>query len=152
MERYTAHMAALGAAENLTLDFSAPGGGVIANSLPALRILLHLQSAVSPAAAHAALASLYASYFSHHQHPSSAATLRAACVAAGLDDAEAERVVGDEVGLDEVQRAVQRQAADGVDAVPWVVVEGRRRDFTLVGAKEIREYEKVLADVVREAA
>jgi predicted DsbA family dithiol-disulfide isomerase len=74
-------------------------------------------------------------------------------VAAGLDDAEAERVVGDpELGRREVETAVRRQADDGVDAVPWIVVEGRRRDFTLVGAKEVGEYEKALKDVLKEAA
>jgi predicted DsbA family dithiol-disulfide isomerase len=150
MDTYTAHMASLGAAENITIDMS---GGTIANSLPAVRILLYLQSTVSPAAACAALTSLYDAYFGRHKHPSSADTLREACVAAGLDDAEAERVVGDaDLGLREAETAVRRQADDGVDAVPWVVVEGRRRDFTLVGAKEVGEYLKALESVVKEAA
>jgi hypothetical protein len=32
-----------------------------------------------------------------------------------------------------------------------VIFEGKRRDFTLVGAKEVEEYEKVLGQVAKES-
>jgi predicted DsbA family dithiol-disulfide isomerase len=38
-----------------------------------------------------------------------------------------------------------------VDAVPYVVFEGKRRDFTLEGCKEVDEYVKVLEQVVKES-
>ena len=144
-------MAALGAGENIEIDMS---GGTIANSLPALRVLMYVQETVSPAAARDALVCLYRAYFARRAHPSSEETLREACGAAGLDVAETERVVagGDGgVGRREVEAAVRRMKDDGVDAVPWVVVEGRRRDFTLVGAKEVGEYVRALESVVKEA-
>ena len=36
--------------------------------------------------------------------------------------------------------------------VPYVVFERKRRDFTLVGAKEVAEYLKTLEAVAREAS
>ena len=35
--------------------------------------------------------------------------------------------------------------------VPYVIAEGKRRDFTLVGAKEVGEYLKTLEAVAKEA-
>ena len=36
-------------------------------------------------------------------------------------------------------------------AVPYVVLEGKRRDFTLEGAKEVDEYLKEFEKVVKES-
>lgn len=36
-------------------------------------------------------------------------------------------------------------------AVPYVVLEGKRRDFTLEGAKEVEEYLKEFEKVVKES-
>ena len=36
--------------------------------------------------------------------------------------------------------------------VPYVVVEGKRRDFTLVGAQEVAEYLGTLEAVAKEAS
>ena len=36
-------------------------------------------------------------------------------------------------------------------AVPYVVLEGKRRDFTLDGAKEVDEYLKELEKVAKES-
>jgi hypothetical protein len=36
--------------------------------------------------------------------------------------------------------------------VPYVILEGRKRDFTLIGAKSVAEYEKVLGQVAKECA
>ena len=41
---------------------------------------------------------------------------------------------------------------DSCSQVPYVVVEGKRRDFTLVGAKEVGEYLKTLEVVAKEAS
>lgn len=71
---------------------------------------------------------------------------------AGVGEKEAETLVGDEyAGLMDVKREIQEQAGNGVDSVPYIVFEGRRRDFTLVGAKEVDEYVKTLEQVVKEA-
>ena len=39
---------------------------------------------------------------------------------------------------------IREQAGNGIDAVPYVVLEGKRRDFTLEGAKEVDDYVKEL--------
>ena len=53
--------------------------------------------------------------------------------------------------LREAKAAIQGQAMNDVDSVPYVVFEGKRRNFTLVGAKSVEEYGKVLGQVVKEA-
>lgn len=76
----------------------------------------------------------------------------AATEEAGLQQGEAKEVVEDESeGLIEVKGLIREQAMNGVDAVPFVVVEGRRRDFTLEGAKSIEEYVRVLEQVIKES-
>ena len=148
MDAYISAMDELGRAEGITFDFR---NGVIANTLPAHRVLRYLQTKHGSALACEALLSLYQSYFELARHPASAETLLAACVAAGLSEEEASRLVGDEEqGLAETKMAVREQEGNGVDSVPWVVVEGRKRDFALVGAKTAEEYGKVFRQVERE--
>lgn len=94
---------------------------------------------------------LYTSYFAHSQHPSSSATLTRALLAAGVDAASAQSLVDDESeNAMETKMAIREQAGNGVDSVPYVVFEGRRRDFTVVGAKDEDDYEKVLQGVRKE--
>lgn len=97
------------------------------------------------------VSSLYTQYFEQEHHPSSPSTLLLAALAAGIDPQEAEAFVGDEYeGLPETKMLMQEQRANGVDSVPLVVVEGRKRDFTVQGAKEVDEYLAVLERVVGE--
>lgn len=96
-------------------------------------------------------AALYEQYFEQEAHPSSTATLAAATRAAGIPDADALAVIDDHSeGLMEVKALIREQASNGVDAVPYVTVEGKRRDFTLEGAKEIAEYVKTIEQVIKE--
>ena len=46
---------------------------------------------------------------------------------------------------------IREQASNGVDSVPYVVLEGKRRDITLAGAKEVDEYVKELEKVAKES-
>ncbi len=46
---------------------------------------------------------------------------------------------------------IREQAGNGVDSVPYIVLEGKRRDITLVGAKEVEEYEKALLTILKES-
>jgi len=46
---------------------------------------------------------------------------------------------------------IREQAGNGIDAVPYIVIEGKRRDFTLQGAKEVPEYVKALEQVIKES-
>ncbi|KAF1937483.1 thioredoxin-like protein [Clathrospora elynae] len=149
MKMYMAYMSNLGREEGIEFDF---GGGMVANTLHAHRILLYLQKNKTPGVALKALESLYGEYFCRRAHPSSPQTLLKACRAAGLEDEEAKKLVEDgEMGLRETERAVRVQAVDGVDSVPYIIFEGRKRDFTLVGAKKVEEYAEVLKRVGTEA-
>jgi predicted DsbA family dithiol-disulfide isomerase len=51
----------------------------------------------------------------------------------------------------DVKALIREQASNGVDSVPTIIFEGKRRDFTLIGAKDVEEYEKVLHQVAKES-
>lgn len=71
---------------------------------------------------------------------------------AGVDRSKAEAFIGDEYeGLPETKMLIREQAGNGVDSVPYVVLEGKRRDFTLVGAKEVDEYLKDFEKLAKES-
>lgn len=96
---------------------------------------------------------LYNQYFEKERHPSSAETLLQACADAGIPEAEARSVVEDESkGLQEVKMLIREQGGNGVDAVPYMIIEGKRRDFTLEGCKEVAEYVKTLEQVIKESS
>ncbi|KAL7958749.1 thioredoxin-like protein [Trichoderma compactum] len=77
--------------------------------------------------------------------------LMGACVEAGISEEEASKVVGDEeIGLAEVKAKLGEVTRD-VDAVPVVMVEGKRRDITLTGPKEVEEYVKTLERIASES-
>lgn len=62
-------------------------------------------------------------------------------------------MVGDEEeGLRETKRKIGEQRGNGVDSVPFVLVEGRKRDVSLTGANEVVDYVKLLMGIVRESA
>jgi predicted DsbA family dithiol-disulfide isomerase len=150
MKMYIDYMTALGRDEGVEFEFGKEG--VIANTLDAHRILQYLQNEYSSEHASKALSSLYEQYFCHAAHPSSHATLTKACIAAGLSEQDANELVGDEnKGLRETKEAVREQVGNAVDSVPYVVFEGRKRDFTEIGAKKVEEYVKVLIQVAKEA-
>ena len=127
--------------------------GTIANTLPAHRVLQHFQEAKGPETADRLVEALYAAYFEGEKSPSSDETLLAACVEAGIPEEEAKAVVEDpSEGLSDVKMLMREQASNGVDSVPYVIFEGRRRDFTLIGAKEVDEYVKTLAAIAKESS
>lgn len=94
---------------------------------------------------------LYAQYFEQAQHPSSPSTLLEAATAAGIDEAEAKTFIDHEYDeLQDVKALIREQAGNGIDAVPYIMIEGQRRDLTLEGAKEIPEYVKALEQIAKE--
>lgn len=71
---------------------------------------------------------------------------------AGVPEDEAKAFIEDRNdGLIDVKNLIREQAGNGVDSVPTIIFEGKRRDITLVGAKEVEEYEKTLAAIVKES-
>lgn len=52
----------------------------------------------------------------------------------------------------DVKMLIQEQKGNGVDTVPYLVIEGRKRDVTIQGAKEVDDYVKALQRVIKENA
>lgn len=52
--------------------------------------------------------------------------------------------------LPETEALLCEQVSNGVDTLPLVVFEGRRRDFPFKGAKEVRGYLAVMEKLVKE--
>lgn len=95
---------------------------------------------------------LYSQYFENEKHPSADDTLLKATTDAGISESEAKPLIEDKNdGLLDVKNMVRQQAGNGVDAVPTIMIEGKRRDITLVGAKEVEEYTKALKQIVKES-
>ncbi|EON63923.1 hypothetical protein W97_03151 [Coniosporium apollinis CBS 100218] len=148
MKMYMALMGAYGKDEGIAFRF----GGTVANTLDAHRVIQHFQEEKEEEVAEKVVDSLYSQYFENEKHPSSAETLLKATADAGISDAEARAFIEDEYeGLQDVKMLIREQAGNGVDAVPYVVIEGKRRDFTLQGAKEVEEYVKTLEQVIKES-
>lgn len=94
---------------------------------------------------------LFRLYFAEGLHPSADETLIQACAEAGVsDDATKELVADRERGERDVKLKMRSIGMD-VDAVPVVIVEGRRRDLTLTGLKEVEEYVKALETIAKES-
>ncbi|KAL8697860.1 MAG: hypothetical protein Q9201_006884 [Fulgogasparrea decipioides] len=135
--------------------------GTVANTLDAHRLIQHYQEELGPEAADKIVDSLYAHYFTLRAHPSASEMLLKAATVAGIDETRAKAFIDDEYeGLQETKMLLREQARNGVDSmnddhpkqVPYIIIEGKRRDFTLVGAKETSEYLKSLEAVAHEAS
>ncbi|GAB7323757.1 hypothetical protein MBLNU13_g07218t1 [Cladosporium sp. NU13] len=148
MQMYMALMSAYGRGEGIEYKF----GGTVANTLHAHRTIQHFQVLKGPEVADQLIDSLYRQYFEEEQHPSSVETLVAAAMEAGIDEKEARAFVEDEdQGLVDVKMAVREQCGNGIDSVPYIVLEGKRRDITLIGCKESDEYRRALAQIAKES-
>jgi len=148
MNMYTTLMTAYGKDEGIDFKY----GGMMANTLQAHRVLHHFQETKGPETANKIVDSLYKQYFEEEKHPSKHETLLAATNEAGIDEKEAKAFIEDEdEDLMDVKMAIREQAGNGVDSVPYIVVEGKRRDFTLIGAKDVNEYVKTLEQCIKES-
>lgn len=147
MQMYMALMTAYGRGEGIEYKF----GGTVANTLQAHRVIQHFQEAKGPEVADKLVNSLYRQYFEEEKHPSSTETLLVAATEAGIHENEAKAFIEDkDEELMDVKMAVREQAGNGIDSVPYIVFEGKRRDLTLIGCKEVGEYEKALQQIIKE--
>lgn len=145
---YQAHMSSLFEPFNVKLSFA----GDIGNTLPAHRVIQYFQKEKGEEVAGKMLDGLYRRYFTEAKHPAGDDTLVEACIEAGISEEEAKEVVLDgERGKREVENEIRSVGMD-VDAVPVVVIEGKRRDITLTGAKEVEAYVKALETVIKESS
>ncbi|KAF7507490.1 hypothetical protein GJ744_010421 [Endocarpon pusillum] len=148
MQMYTTLMTAYGVSAGIDFKF----GGTVANTLDAHRLIQHYQEEKGPETADKLINALYSQYFEHEQHPSTDETLLKAAAAAEIPESDVKAFIEDRSGgLPEVKMLIREQAGNGVDSVPYIVFEGKRRDITLVGAKEVGEYEKTLQTIVKES-
>jgi predicted DsbA family dithiol-disulfide isomerase len=144
---YQEHIQSLFAPLGLTLRFDGQNG----NTLRAHRIIQRVQDDRGADAAGALVDALFRRYFTEAQHPATQDTLVGACVEAGLSEDEARALTeDDEMGDREVRQKIRTVAMD-VDAVPMVTFEGRRRDITLTGAKEVSAYVKAMETIIKES-
>ena len=54
-------------------------------------------------------------------------------------------------GLRDVKMLVREQAGNGVDSVPYIMFEGKKRDLTEIGAKEVDDYLRCLETIAKES-
>jgi predicted DsbA family dithiol-disulfide isomerase len=170
-------MSAYGVSAGINFKF----GGTVASTMDAHRVVQHFQEEKGPEVADKIInckckgpvfaetgapwfdiiayrlflhsgAALYSQYFENEKHPSADETLLKATTDAGIPESEAKPFIEDKNdGMLDVKNMVRQQAGNGVDAVPTIMFEGKRRDITLVGAKEVEEYEKTLKQIVKES-
>lgn len=148
MQMYTKIMSTYGKAEDINYKF----GGTVANTLQAHRLIQHFQDTNGLGTADKIVDSLYRQYFEEEKHPSSPETLLRAATEAGISESEAKAFIEDkEEGLMNVKMLIREQAGNGIDSVPYVVLEGKRRDITLEGCREVHEYVKSLNKIIKES-
>ncbi|QIW95488.1 hypothetical protein AMS68_001006 [Peltaster fructicola] len=148
MKMYTTLMSAHGVGEGIDFKF----GGTVANTLQAHRLIQHYQQSKGAAVADCLVNSLYRQYFEEELHPSSDQTLLVAALEAGIDEGDARAFIQDkDEGLMDVKMLIREQAGNGIDAVPYVVLVGKRRDITLEGCREVDEYVRSLERIIKES-
>lgn len=115
-------------------------------------MIQHFQETKGEGTADKITNSLYRQYFEEKKHPSEEKTLLLACTEAGIYEKDSRKIMnGENEGLKEVKSLIREQAGNIVDSVPYVVVEGKRRDITLEGAKKVEDYVKALQQIVKES-
>lgn len=140
-------MRSLGDTEGISYNFD----GLTGNTLQAHRIIQYFQEAKGAYTANKLVDALYRRFFEESRHPAADDTLLEACIEAGIEKAEAEEVISDkEKGLRSAKDRIRTVSMD-VEAVPMVSFEGKRRDVTLTGAKEVKSYVKALETIIKES-
>lgn len=145
---YKAHMTSLFQPFGIQLNFN----GQMGNTLNTHRVIQYFQDKKGPDVANKLVDALYKRYFTEARHPSKDDTLVESCLEAGISEKEAKEVVEDKSKGEKVAKERLRSVAMDVDAVPVVTVEGKRRDMTLTGAKQVVEYIKAMETVIKESS
>lgn len=71
---------------------------------------------------------------------------------AGIPESEAKEFIENpKEGLRDTLNTIRQQAGNGIDAVPHIILIGKRRDITIEGAKEVEEFEKELHKIAKES-
>ena len=111
--------------------------------------LLHWAGLESPAAQAALKHALFTAYFTDGANPSAPDVLAAAAQAAGLAPAEARDVIASGGYAEEVRAAERHWHANGISAVPAVIVNDR---YLISGGQSPEAFERALRTIVAETA
>ncbi|KAF4438487.1 hypothetical protein F53441_12768 [Fusarium austroafricanum] len=142
------HMFSLAKPLNIPIAFTGPTG----NSFPAHRVIQQVQESCGADVTNKLVDAVFKLYFAEGRHPGSDDMLIEACSEAGVDEKEAKALIEDKArGERETKEEIRRIGAD-IDAVPTVIIEGRRRDLTLTGLKEVSEYIKAMETIAKESS
>ena len=149
MKMYTTLMGSYGAEDGIDFKF----GGNVENPLQAHRLIQHYQETKGPETADKIVNSLYKQYFEEERHPAADATLLRAAKEAGIDEDDAKAFIENKrEGLNDVKVLIMDQVGNQVDSVPRILIEGKRRDVELEGAKEVNEYVAALNKIIKESS
>lgn len=146
-EVFEKHMLSLASPLSIPLVFDGPTG----NSLAAHRVIQVIQETTDEITTNKLVDNVFNLYFAEGLHPGDDETLIRACVEAGVDEEMARDVVGDKERGERDVKLKMRSIGMDVDAVPVVIIEGRRRDLTLTGLKEVDAYVKALETIAKES-
>ncbi|KAF5659407.1 hypothetical protein FHETE_9413 [Fusarium heterosporum] len=141
------HMLSLAQPLNIPIAFAGPTG----NSFPAHRVIQQVQESHGVEVANKLVDAVFRLYFAEGKHPGSDDMLVEACLEAGLNETEAKSLVEDKKKGERETKEMIRSVGMDIDAVPTVIIEGRRRDLTITGLKEISEYVKAMETITKES-
>lgn len=132
---------------NIPIAFTGPTG----NSFPAHWIIQQVQESHGADVTNKLVDALFMLYFAVGRHPGKDDMLIEACVEAGLDVREAKTLVEDKTKGERKTKEDIRSIGMDIDSVPTVITEGRRRDLSLTGLKEVSEYVKAMETIKKES-
>ncbi|KAF5018179.1 hypothetical protein F66182_9836 [Fusarium sp. NRRL 66182] len=142
------HMLSLSEPLNAPLGFTGPTG----NSFPAHRVIQQVQEKHGVEFANKLVDAVFRMYFAEGRHPGADDMLIEACVEAGVDENDAKALVEDKEEGERGVKEMIRSVGMDTDAVPTVIIEGRRRDLTLTGLKQVSEYVKAMETITKESS
>jgi predicted DsbA family dithiol-disulfide isomerase len=132
---------------DLGFTFRKEGRGRVYNTFNAHR-LLHWAELQDAAKQHALKSALLRAYFTDGKSPEDKEVLVAAAVEAGLDAAEARRILDGDDYADEVREREQFYLANGIHAVPAVIVNDRH---LIQGGQPPEVFEQALRQIAEAA-
>ncbi|KAF5651188.1 hypothetical protein F52700_93 [Fusarium sp. NRRL 52700] len=142
------HMLSLAQPLKLPISFTGPTG----NSFPGHRVIQQVQESQGAEVTNKLVDAVFRLYFAEGRHPGSDDMLIEACVEAGIDEGMAKSLVEDKSRGERDTKEKIRSTGMDIDAVPTVVIEGRKRDLSLTGLKEVSEYIKAMETIRKESS
>ncbi|KAF4345450.1 hypothetical protein FBEOM_559 [Fusarium beomiforme] len=147
-EIFEKYMGSLAQPLELPIAFTGPTG----NTFPAHRVINQVQESHEAGIVNKLVDAVFRLYFAEGQHPGADDMLINACIEAGIDEKEAEGIVEDKSSGERQIKEKIRSIGMDIDAVPTVVIEGRKRNLTLTGLKEVSDYVKAMEAITQESS